>query len=190
MDTYIQSELCSVICFLTAEKYTVLEIHELLVWVYGEGCMMIQHVCKWKQEFKTVWMEVDVLQHSCWPSNSTWTFETYRIYANLLEKDHLLQSGNCRYNHNYIIIITQMIFLRQMAYHLHVFKCWCTVAWSTALLQNINFHSSHLEFLFPLINMLNHLAAFSLHPHQQLVYFQCCIFPVRKQLTLHNSDWM
>ncbi len=38
--TYSQLELYSVICSLTAEKYIALEIHELLMWVYGEaGCM-------------------------------------------------------------------------------------------------------------------------------------------------------
>ncbi len=90
--------------------------------------------------------------------------------------DHLLQCGNSRCNHNSIVVNIQMIFLQQMAYLLHVFKCWCAAAWSTALLQNINFHSSRLEFLFPLTNMLDHHAPFSIHTHQQLVYFQCCIF--------------
>ncbi len=47
-------------------------------------------------------LEVDVLQQSCWPSNSTSTFENMQKVCYLLEEDHL-------YDNNYGVVVTVAI---------------------------------------------------------------------------------
>ncbi len=94
-----------------------------------------------------------------------------------------------------MIIIMELWLLRQLpdskkwsfSNRGHTFCMFSNV---DVLLQNINFYSSRLEFLFPITNMSNHHAPFSIHPHQQLVYFQCCIFLSCKKTNNSRQFWL
>ncbi len=89
----------------------------------GEGYMTIQYVCKWKQEFKTWWMEVDVLQQSCWPSHSASTFENMQKVCHLLEENNL-------YDNNYGVVVTAAVIKLKTIHVTHyVFSStnWITI---------------------------------------------------------------